>query len=183
MTNLETISENRIYYDLNQAFGYIIEIPSENLTIGDSVSVLEIRIFKQKKTNLINFLKGLLSVTISNGLYSAAYNLNATVQSSIMIDSAVSTNNPIRPGTNYSFEFIYTSLGEPSCAMISIKNEKKFTIGTTSSLCSTQFDTSIEYFGRYTANASVWFFKYQLNTIGEKQLKEFHYDILNLITL
>lgn len=120
-----------------------------------------------------------MSVNISNALYSAAYNLYVTVQSSIMIDSAVSTNNPIRPGTNYSFEFIYTSLGEPSCAMISIRNERTFTIGTTSSLCSTQFGTTIEYFGRYTANESVWYFKYQLNNIGKKRLKEFPYDNLN----
>lgn len=39
ITSLDTVNENRTYYDSQQAFGYIITISSGLLTLGQSVSI------------------------------------------------------------------------------------------------------------------------------------------------
>lgn len=39
ITNLDTVNENRTYFDSQQAFGYIITISSDLLALGQSVSL------------------------------------------------------------------------------------------------------------------------------------------------
>lgn len=39
ITSLDTVNENRTYYDSQKAFGYIITISSDLLTLGQSVRI------------------------------------------------------------------------------------------------------------------------------------------------
>ena len=124
-------------------------------------------------------LKGLMSVTIANSLYSRTYALNISIQSSIVLISPANNQLPIRPRSVYTFKIDFQSLGEPSCASVSIQNEAPFAIGTSSSDCSTLF-SSLPYSGSYRTNGTnTWSFSYQMNTLGMSILIKTKSQIFN----
>lgn len=121
-------------------------------------------------------------MNVSNSIFSSTYNMSIRVQSSIVIDttSPTSSDVPVRVGANNTFSFAYESLGEPSCAKITVGSEKTFAIGTSSAECSSRFGASITYLGAYQTDGSLWSFTYQFNTMGKKR-KERRDDLIFLI--
>lgn len=56
-SSLEIVSETRTYYDLKQAFGYVVEIPTSQLIVGTLVKSQLIQSSFSKELKLIGKLK------------------------------------------------------------------------------------------------------------------------------
>lgn len=93
--------------------------------------------------------------------------MSVIVSPSIKLTGLVDDISQVNVGSFYEFKMKLESLGEPSCAFISLtpNSDSPFLIGTSAATCNSFFP-GIRYTGTYEVNSTIWLIPFQMSVSG-----------------